>query len=131
MATAVPCSEAGHANQALNRAGLHGTDEDPRRAGKELRPEDDQAWRGDYAKRLNDSLRAGQGSLHRVLVARVAIYFLKLGMSNADRGCGPRQGAHGMTCLERSLDSRKADPLACTNNQNGRHWYEYFLRVLN
>jgi hypothetical protein len=34
-----------------------------------------------------------------------------------------------MACLERSLDSRKADPLACTDNQNGRHWYEHFLRV--
>src|SRR4029450_10472593 len=97
-------------------------DDHPRRGGKELRPGDDQAWLGGYAECLNDGVNAVQRSIDRVLVARVAIYFLKLGMINADPGCGPRQGAHGMACLERSLDGHKADPLACTDDQNGRHW---------
>jgi hypothetical protein len=43
---------------------------------------------GGYAERLNDGLYAGQRSLNRVLVARVAIYFLKLAIIEADRGCG-------------------------------------------
>jgi hypothetical protein len=42
---------------------------------------------------MNDGLDAGQGLLDRIMVARVAVYFLKLGMINADRGCRPRQGA--------------------------------------
>src|SRR5262245_13576379 len=43
VATAVPCPEAGHADQALDRAVLHGIDEHPRRGGKEPRAGDDQA----------------------------------------------------------------------------------------
>jgi hypothetical protein len=129
-ATAVPCSQAGHADQALDRAVLHGIDEHPRRGGKELRPGEDPAWLGGHAERLNDGFNAGHRSLNRALVARIAIYFLKIGMIDADRGCGPRQGTHGMACPECSLEGRKANPLACTDDQNGRHWGEYFLRVL-
>src|SRR5262245_52623973 len=50
-------------------------------------------------------------------------------MIDADRGCGPGQRAHGMACLERGLDRRKTNSFACTDDQNGRHWREYFLRV--
>jgi hypothetical protein len=46
VATAVPCSKAGHTDQALDRIVLHGIDEHSCGGGKELRPKDDHARGG-------------------------------------------------------------------------------------
>ena len=86
MATAVAGSQAGDANQALNRARLHRIDEDASGDGKQARSAEDQLRGRRDAKRLNDRVNACQRTFDRVLIKRITIQFLKFGIVQTYRG---------------------------------------------
>ena len=77
MATAVASSQAGDANQALDRAGLHHINEDASGIRKQARSIEDQlrSWRD--ADRLNDCMNACQRAFDSVPIKRITLQLLK------------------------------------------------------
>jgi hypothetical protein len=116
MPTAVACSQAGDANQSLNRLRLHCINEDASGLRKQARPAEDQfrVWR--YSKRLNDRVSTRERRFNRALIKRITFQLLKFGIVQTYRVRRPRQRAHRIALFEGEFHRLMADPPASAHD---------------